>query len=137
MFSGPTNTLPRQMRARSPRFRPDIDVLNFQRAKEMLGVYGYSGPVSLAWDDTELEPVLSTFVDGETVFVVGGPDGSLAFKSEVDFDAWIEKGGSPVLADKVCIFLHPNSTEQLLIHCNPRSDCICLLSPFIKSRRSP
>jgi len=90
------------MRAKLPRFRPDICVENVKKLQETLKGYGYAGPVALSWDDTELEPALSVYQDGkDTVLVLGGVDGPLKVKSLVDYDGIVEKA-KIVEADKVC-----------------------------------
>jgi len=86
-----------------PRFRPDIDIENVQRARAALDAYGYVGPVALSWDDTELEPAISVYQDGkDSVLIIGGAKGPIKVKSLVDYDKMVENA-KLIEADKVSL----------------------------------
>ncbi|KDR66292.1 hypothetical protein GALMADRAFT_283972, partial [Galerina marginata CBS 339.88] len=104
-FGGPAVRSMRQMRARLPRFRPDINVANVEMARLALEKYGYSGPVALSWDDTELEPAISVYQDGkDSVLVIGGVDGPIKVQSLTEYDVMVEKT-KIIEADKLRVWL--------------------------------
>jgi len=85
-----------------PGFRPDICIENVNKLKDTLNGYGYDGPVGLSWDDTELEPSISVYQDGNnSVLVLGGVNGPLKVTSLLDYDKIVENANL-VEADKVC-----------------------------------
>lgn len=82
----------RHLRSKQPRFQPDISDVNFQRAAECLKALNYEGPLSLAWDDTDLEKALSVWQESkEAWLVIGGTGGALRVQSEAEIDAIMDQ----------------------------------------------
>lgn len=56
-----------------PQFAPGISPINIALAKSILASYDYDGPVSLAWDDTAMEPALQAYKDRDDCWwIIGG-----------------------------------------------------------------
>jgi len=81
-----------------PRFRPGISAHNVGLAAAVLKKYDYAGPLSLSWDDTELEPAISIYQESKDVcIVVGSVDGPDAIERVFE-NAKLNK------VDKVCSY---------------------------------
>jgi len=92
----------RTLRAKMPRFRPGISAHNVDLAAAVLKKYNYTGPFSLSWDDTELEPAISIYQESKSVcIVVGSVDGELRVESQDAIDRVFENAKLNK-ADKVC-----------------------------------
>lgn len=85
-------------RSKLPRFSPGISAVNVELAKAVLESYGYTGPISLAWDDTAMEAALQAYKEsGDAWLVVGGTGDIVRVSShealeEVFKDAKIKPG---------------------------------------------
>jgi len=72
-----------------PKFRPGLSA---SLAASVLKKYNYSGPVSLSWDDTDLEPAISVFQESKDICVViGSTDGELRVESYDEIESVIKK----------------------------------------------
>ncbi|KAH7918497.1 hypothetical protein BV22DRAFT_1134542 [Leucogyrophana mollusca] len=60
------------LRARQPRFQPGISNVNIDWAAKTLRELPYSGPLSLAWDDTDLEKALPVWQQSESAWAILG-----------------------------------------------------------------
>jgi len=70
-----------------PRFQPGLSAENIALAATLLEKYEYHGPLTLSWDDTELEPAISVFQKSRDVcIVIGSVDGELLVQSYEDIE---------------------------------------------------
>ncbi|KAH7929600.1 hypothetical protein BV22DRAFT_1029216 [Leucogyrophana mollusca] len=60
------------LRAKQPRFQPGICKTNVEQAAESLRRLEYAGPLSLAWDDTDLEKALSVWQESKSAWAILG-----------------------------------------------------------------
>jgi len=85
-----------------PRFRPGISAHNVDLAAAVLKKYDYAGPLSLSWDDTELEPAISIYQESKDVcIIVGSVDGELRVESQDAIESVFENAKLKK-ANKVC-----------------------------------
>ncbi|KAJ6576331.1 hypothetical protein B0H10DRAFT_2236446 [Mycena sp. CBHHK59/15] len=104
-FGGPGLRSLREKRAKMPKFLPDISAVNVARASEVLKKLDYSGPLSLAWDDTALEAALSVHQQSKDVcLILGSVDGAITVAENDDLDALFAKAQLRK-ADKLRVYL--------------------------------
>lgn len=92
----------RQLRSRGPKFAPGISLVNMDAAAKVLKDLDYHGPVTLSYDDTELEKALSVYETSEGFLQVIGKAGGpidIAQSSNLD-DVFAD--ATIVKASKVC-----------------------------------
>jgi hypothetical protein len=82
----------RELRAKLPRFDPGVSIKNVQNAVSVLEKLNYNGPLALGWDDTDLEPALSTWQavsdkGSDTWVVLGSSQGPIRVTSAAEVDA--------------------------------------------------
>lgn len=80
------------MRSKDSRFQPDFADANFERAADCVKALNYTGPFSLAWDDTDIDKALSIWQETKkTWLIIGGVDGAIRVQSEAEIDSIFEK----------------------------------------------
>lgn len=104
-FGGPRLRSLQQMRARSPRFQPGFSALNIASAKAVLTRLDYHGPLTLSWDDMELEPAVALWQETKSsaCVIVGGANGVIEVTANEDFEKVFEEVSSNK-AKKVCLY---------------------------------
>lgn len=92
----------RRIRARAPKFLPGIHASNFDAAAKVLEDLDYHGPVTLSYDDTELEKALSVYENSKGFLQVIGHAGEpIPVAAEDDLDA-VFTNANLRKASKVC-----------------------------------
>ncbi|KAI0060330.1 hypothetical protein BV25DRAFT_977826 [Artomyces pyxidatus] len=70
------------LHAKQPKFEPGFSRNNMKLASRTLTRLEYFGPLSLSWDDTDLEKALSIWQESKTVWtVLGAVEGPMRFES--------------------------------------------------------
>ena len=97
----------RRVRSRAPKFSPGIVAANIDAAVRVLQDLNYHGPVTLSYDDTELEKALSVYEDSNgSLQVVGGANGPITVNRDDDLDV-VFSNPNIIKASKVCTQLSP------------------------------
>ncbi|KAF7967550.1 hypothetical protein HWV62_33948 [Athelia sp. TMB] len=103
LFTGPTDQALRHLRSRAPKFALGFNVANIDAVVKIIHDLQYHGPVTLSYDDTELEKALSVYeVSKEFLQVVGNVGEPLRVDREDDIDTLfttVEK------ASKLCVWV--------------------------------
>src|ERR1700676_790581 len=97
-----SNCISRSLQAKLPCFQAGISAKNITMAADVLEKLDYRGPLTLSWDDTDLEKSLSAWDEGNDIWtMLGGSDGPIQVTSAEAVDALFD---DPELkkADKVC-----------------------------------
>jgi len=85
-------TFIRKIQAKMPCFQPGLSAENVVLAAALLKMYKYYGPLTLSWDDMDLEPVISVFQKSKDVcIIIGGVDGELLVQSYEDIGHVLQK----------------------------------------------
>lgn len=91
------------MCSRLPGFEPGLSAANVAAALAVLRHYGYTGPLALSCDDTNLEPALSIFQQSKDAYmIVGGIGDPIKVMKKDDLDEVFERAQS-VKGSKVSV----------------------------------
>ncbi|KAJ2915314.1 hypothetical protein MD484_g5089, partial [Candolleomyces efflorescens] len=91
-FGGRTPDSIRKLRMKRPRFQPGFSASNVATIATTLAQYNYCGPVTLSWDDTDLEPAISIFQESKDIsIIVGGSAGVVRVGPADDLDRLFER----------------------------------------------
>ncbi|KZP05037.1 hypothetical protein FIBSPDRAFT_903813 [Athelia psychrophila] len=86
-FTGPALRTLRHIRSQAPNFAPGIVAVNIDAAAKVLEDLQYHGPVTLSYDDTELEKALSVYEHSKGFLqVVGGVNVPIQVNMDDDLD---------------------------------------------------
>ncbi|KAH7918146.1 hypothetical protein BV22DRAFT_1108436 [Leucogyrophana mollusca] len=103
------------LRARQPRFQPGISNVNIDWATKTLRELPYSGPLSLAWDNTDLEKALSVWQQSESAWaILGSVQGPIHVNTVDEVDKAFEEAQLEK-AEKVSMLIVVNTSRQVLI----------------------
>ncbi|KAI0054490.1 hypothetical protein BV25DRAFT_1922630 [Artomyces pyxidatus] len=95
----------RERRSKMPRFQPGFSQENIKLAATTLLTLAYKGPLSLSWDDTDLEKALSIWRESQGVWaVIGVASGPIRVTSEDEVEAVLTQA-SLEKADKLRIWV--------------------------------
>lgn len=104
----------RQLRSKAPKFEPGISPVNMDAAAKMLKDLSYNGPVTLSYDDTELEKALSVYEKSEEFIQVIGKVGEpMDVCRTANLDA-VFADATIVKASKVCARLSTGYNTWLI-----------------------